>query len=116
MDFVPIAAMLTLVIAIINFAKYIRAGDKNGIVTSLSVWTAGVVVVLLVGQTDFADTIVVADRALGTYNFWSQFFIGLSISTIGQFANDVRAALDSGDTSRKPPLVADPPQPSPEQH
>jgi predicted lactoylglutathione lyase len=105
MDFVPVLAMLTLIIAIINLVKYVKARDTNGIVTTLSVWVAGVVVVLLVGQTDFADGIVVADRALADYNTWSLVFIGLTVASMAQFANEIKTALDSGDTAAKPPLV-----------
>lgn len=105
MEFVPVLAMALLVVAIINLVKYVRAGDTNGIVTTLSVWIAGVVVVLLTAQTDFAAGIEIADRALGDYNNWSLVFIGLTLSSISQFANDIRAALDSSDSSAKPSLV-----------
>ena len=46
MEFVPTAAMALLIVSIINFIKFIRAKDTNGLVTQLSVWVAGVVVVL----------------------------------------------------------------------
>jgi hypothetical protein len=104
-EFVPTLAMALLVIAIINLVKYVRVRDVNGIVTTLSVWVAGVVVTLLVAQTDFADGISVADRPLGDYNFWSLLFIGLTLSSMAQFANDIRASIDNSDTSVKPPLV-----------
>lgn len=115
MEFLPTVAMAALVIAVINLIKYVRARDVNGVVTTLSVWLAGVVVVFLVAQTDFADGIVIANQPLSVYNAWSLLFIGLSISTIAQFANDVRGAIDNGDSTVKPDLVgsstkSDPPQ------
>lgn len=106
MDFVPILGMLTLIIAIINLITYVKNGDTNGVVTTLSVWVAGVVVVLLVGATDFADTIVVADRPLGDYNFWSLLFIGLTISAMAQFANEIKKAIDNSDSASKPELTS----------
>lgn len=105
MEFVPTVAMALLVVAIINLVKYVRAGDVNGIVTTLSVWIAGVVVTLLVAQTDFAEGISIADRPLAAYNSWSLLFIGLTLSATAQFANDIRAAIDNSDSTQKPPLV-----------
>jgi len=107
MDFVPVLAMLTLVIAIINLVKYFRAGDTNGIVTTLAVWIAGVTVVLLVGQTDFAAGIQIADKPLGDYNNWSLVFVGLTIASMAQFANELKTAIDNTDTAVKPTLVDD---------
>lgn len=105
MEFVPTIAMALLVISIINLVKYARSGDVNGIVTTLSVWLAGIVVIFLVAETDFASGIVVADRALGDYNAWSLLFMGLTISSMAQFANEIRAAIDNHDTTIKPNLV-----------
>jgi hypothetical protein len=109
MDFVPVLAMLTLVIAIVNLVKYIKVRDTNGITTTLAVWIAGVVVVLLVGQTDFAAGISIADRPLSEYNTWSLVFIGLTIASMAQFANELKTALDGADSAEKPPLVSPPP-------
>jgi ABC-type uncharacterized transport system permease subunit len=114
MEFVPVLAMALLVVSIINLVKYAKAKDWNGIATTLAVWLAGVIVVLLVSQTDFAAGITIADRTLDTYNFWSLVFIGLTLSSIGQFANEIRAALDNHDTTVKPPLVDSPPSPGPQ--
>ena len=105
MDFVPVLAMLTLIIAIINLVKYVRVKDTNGIVTTLAVWAAGVIVVLLVGQTDFAAGINIAERPLSEYNTWSLIFIGLTIASMAQFANEIKSAIDNGDSAVKPPLI-----------
>lgn len=105
MEFVPTLAMALLVIAIINLIKFVRAGDVNGIVTTLSVWVAGVLVILLVGETDFADGVDIAGRTLAEYNLWSKVFIGLTISSVAQFANDIRGAIDNTVTTAKPHLV-----------
>lgn len=105
MDFVPVLAMLTLVIAIINLVKYVRVQDVNGIVTTLAVWIAGVIVVMLVGQTDFALGISIADRPMSEYNNWSLLFMGLTIASMAQFANEVKTAIDRTDSAIKPALV-----------
>jgi uncharacterized membrane protein (DUF441 family) len=105
MEFVPTLAMALLVVAIINLVKFVRAGDTNGIVTTISVWVAGVLVILLVGETDFADGIDIAGQTLADYNIWSKVFIGLTISSVAQFANDIRGAIDNTTTTAKPHLV-----------
>lgn len=105
MEFVPTAAMALLIVSIINFIKFIRAKDTNGLVTQLSVWVAGVVVVLLAAETDWASTINVGDQLLGDLNFASKLFVGLTIASVAMFANDLRAAIDGGDSSRKPKLM-----------
>ncbi len=105
MDFVPVLAMISLVITIINLIKYLRAGDWNGTVTTLSVMVAGVVVMFLVAKTDFAAGIVIADKPLGDYNNWSLLFVGLTIASMSAFANDLRKSLDNSDSAAKPNLT-----------
>jgi hypothetical protein len=105
MEFVPVAAMALLVFTIINFIRFVVNGDKNGIVTTLSVWFAGVVVVLLVAQSDFADGIIIAEKAMSAYNTASLIFLGLTVSSVGVFANEIRGALDNSDSTKKPHLL-----------
>jgi hypothetical protein len=106
MDFAPLAAMAALIISIINLVQYLRAKDTNGVVTTLAVWAAGVVVVLLVAETDFADGINVTDtETLASLNTASLVFVGLTISAIGQFGVQIKKALDSNDSAAKPDLV-----------
>lgn len=106
MDFAPLAAMATLVIAIVNLIQYAKARDVNGAVTTFAVWVAGVVVALLVRETDFASGIDVTDTlTLGALNTWSTIFLGLTVGTIGQFAVQIKRAIDSSDSAAKPDLV-----------
>lgn len=105
MEFVPTLAMALLVVSIINLVKYVRARDVNGIVTTLSVWLAGVAVVFLVAASDFGDGIVIAGAPLSAYNAASQLFIGLTLSSVAQFANEIRGAIDNHDSTTKPELV-----------
>ena len=106
MDFAPLAAMATLVIAIVNLIQYAKARDVNGVVTTFAVWVAGVVVALLVRETDFASGIDVTDTlTLGALNTWSTIFLGLTVGTIGQFAVQIKRAVDSSDSAAKPDLV-----------
>ena len=54
MEFIPLVQMGVLVFAIINFLKALNAQEWNSVFTQVFVWIAGVAVVLLVAQTDFA--------------------------------------------------------------
>ena len=107
MEFVPVVGMALLVTTLITFIRYLVNGDKNGIVTILSVWIAGVVVVLLAAQTDFADGIAIGQQALSSLNIASLVFLGLTISSIGAFANELRGAIDTSVSTRKPHLLED---------
>lgn len=109
MDFVPTLGVMTLIIAIINFILYIKNKNVNGIVTTLAVWVAGVVTVSLLWKTDFADTFMILDKPLGTYNFASVVFIGLTISAMAQFAVEIKKAIDGHDTAVKPPMIEEHP-------
>lgn len=104
MEFIPIVQMAVLVMAVINFLKFVRTGDVNGALTQLSVWVAGVVVVLLVAQTDFATGIVIGDLTLDLMNFWSLLFLGLTIASLATFGVEIRKALDNTDSAVKPHL------------
>lgn len=105
MEFIPLVQMAALVFAVINFLKFLRAGDSNGWMTQLIVWVAGLVVVLLTAQTDFASGIPVGDQMLDTLNIASLIFLGLSISSIASFGVEVKKALDGSDSAAKPNLI-----------
>ena len=106
-EFVPTVAMATLVIAVINFLRYLSAGKAglNGVVTQLIAWVAGVVVTLLFAQTDFASGIAVGDLPLDQLNFWSVVVVGLTVASAGSFLVELRKAFDPSDSSVKPRLL-----------
>lgn len=104
-DFLPVAAMSALVISVINFLKYLRAKDWNGVWTTLTVWIAGVVAVFLVGESDFKSAFDFGDVSLADMNAASKLFVGLSISAFGSFAVEIKKALDGSDSAQKPDLL-----------
>lgn len=99
--------MAALVLKLIDFLRYCRAADVNGITTQLASWIAGVVVVLLVAQTDWANGIAIGDRSLGTLGFWSLVFYGLSAGSAASFAKDTLKAVDNTNSAAIPTLVPD---------
>jgi hypothetical protein len=105
MEFVPVAAMAVLILKLIDFARYCRAADLNGVITQLSAWAAGVIVVFLVAQTDWASGIGVGDQNLETLNAWSLFFYGLSVGSGASLIKDSIKAIDNTNSAQIPTLM-----------
>lgn len=107
MEFVPVIAMGVLILKLIDFLRYLRAGDMNGVLTQLATWLAGVIVVLLVAQTSWADGIGVGDQSLATLGFWSLVFYGLSVGSGASLVKDTQKAVDNTNSAAIPTLVPD---------
>lgn len=106
MEFVPALAMAALILKVVDFLRYLRAGDTNGVFTQLAAWVGAVLVVLLAAQTDWADGIGVGDKSLGTVNFWSLIFVGLTIGSGASVIKDIGyKALDNANSAAIPTLV-----------
>lgn len=99
MQFVPIAMLAATVKKVMDFLKAVTNGDKNGYVTILITWAAGVGITLLAAQTDFEFP--VGDFLLGDLNVYSQIFVGMNVASLGAtLLYDVPKRLDS--TSKTP--------------
>lgn len=105
MEFLPIIAMATLTLKLIDFFRYLRAADVNGITTQLATWVAGIVVVLLVAQTDWASGIAIGSMNLSTLGFWSLVFYGLSAGSTASFVKDSIKAVDNTNSAAIPTLI-----------
>lgn len=105
MEFVPALAMAALTFKVVDFLRYLRAADLNGALTQLCAWVAGVIVVLLVARTSWADGIAVGDMNLGTLNFWSLVFYGLAAGSAASVAKDTLKAVDNTNSAAIPTLL-----------
>lgn len=105
MEFLPAIAMITLVIKIIDFLRYARARDLNGVFSQAAVWFAGIIVVMLAAQTDWAATLRVGDLSLNQLGLWSQVFWGLSFASTASFGKDVTKAVDNSNSAAIPTLL-----------
>lgn len=105
MEFIPAVAMTVLILKVIDFIRYCRAADVNGVLTQLAAWVAGVVVILLVAQTAWADGLKVGDMNLHTLGFWSLVFYGLSAGSTASLAKDTLKAVDNSNSAAIPTLV-----------
>lgn len=106
MEFVPVAAMAALILKCVDLMRYLRAGDINGVVTQVVSWLAGVIVVMLVAHTDWADGIAVGDMSMATLNIWSLVFFGLSVGSGASLVKDLLKAVDNSNSAAIPVLVA----------
>jgi hypothetical protein len=104
-EFLPAVAMVTLILKVIDLLRYARARDANGVLTQLSTWIAGVVVILLVAQTEWADGIMVGSLALGKLGFWSLVFYGMSAGSVASLTKDTLKAVDNTNSAAIPVLV-----------
>jgi hypothetical protein len=108
MEFIPAAAMLATVLKVIDFLRYARSGDLNGVLTQLCAWLAGVGVVLLVAETQWAKGIEIGNIALANMGFWSLVFAGVQISSGASAVKDLSKAIDNNNTSQIPTLLPTP--------
>lgn len=112
MEFVPAIAAIALIMKIIDFVRYARARDVNGVVTQLATWAAGTIVFLLVAQTTWAEDIVIADRPMNQLGFWSLVFAGISVASAASVAKDALKAVDNHNTAKIPTLLPTGPRPT----
>jgi uncharacterized membrane protein (DUF441 family) len=109
MDTVVFAALLWQVIdflrELVNFKT-----ERSAVVTQLTAWVAGVVLVILAAHAQVAEALVLpgTDQALGGLDFGSQVLVGLLVSSLASTGVDFKQAFDGSDSSTKPPLVPPP--------
>lgn len=105
MEFIPAVAMIALVGKVVDFLRYAKSADMNGVLTQLIAWIAGVVGVMLAAQTSFAATIAIGDRPLGAFSLWDQIFFGLSAASLYSAFKDTTKAVDNTNSAAIPTLL-----------
>lgn len=105
MEFVPLLALAALIGKLLDFVKYLRAGDWNGAGTQATAWAVGVAVVFLFAQTSWADSsLPIGDQTLGEMNAVEQFILGLLATSVFSAFVDAKKAVDGSDSARQPSL------------
>lgn len=105
MPFVPLVAALALAWKLVDFVKQLRVRDWNAVVTQAAVWVAGIVVVFLLANTDFASGIKIGDMVLSDLNAASLILVGLSVGASASVGYDLKRSLDNTDSAAQPALV-----------
>jgi hypothetical protein len=96
-----------LILKLTDFVKYVRNGDKNGMVTTVTGWAVGLVSIWLILQTDWADEIKFGDEALSSLNTGSKIVLALVATSVAGVLYDVKKAVDNTDTASTPRMTAD---------
>lgn len=104
MDFQPLLAFAALLVALINFGRYLSGRDWNAAMTQLTAWLAGVVVMILASETDWASGIDVAGVPLGSLNTASLILLGFTVASTGSVIVEFKKAIDTTDSAKKPDL------------
>lgn len=104
MDFIPLVAAVALIWKIVDFVKYVRARHTDAVITQAAVWAAGVLVMLLLANTDFASEVAIAGTQLGNLNWASLVLIGLSVGSSASVLVDAKKAVDNSDSAAVPSL------------
>jgi hypothetical protein len=108
-DAVSLVTLVALVYAVVNVLRNLfnlsAEGSKNQLVTQVTVWVAAVVVLLLAGQAEIAENVVIFGNELGDMDVASLILAGLCIGSTSSVVNDFFAARDNSRTSVNPPLI-----------
>jgi len=103
---IPLVAFATLGLKFVDFLRYAKAADVNGVMTQLIAWIAGVAVVMLAAHTQWAQGIApVGTAALSSYGIWDQVFAGLAIGSSASFLKDTLKSVDNSNSSAIPTLL-----------
>lgn len=102
MEFVPVLVLLATVKKVVDFVRYAKAGEVNGIVTQVVAWLAGFGLVALAAHSAWADSVVIGDVPLAGMSLASQLLTGIAIGSTASLAHD---ALDR--TGPPPTLTTD---------
>lgn len=106
MDPITLVALGALAVKAVSTVKYALARDTGATVTQVLTWLVGIGVIALAAQADIAAGIDIGGTPLGMLDFPSQVLVGLSLSSAGSFAYDVKRAIDGSDSAAEPPLQA----------
>lgn len=107
--FAPLAALTATVFVVISLLRYARGRDWNGVFTIVSVWVAGIAVLALFAQSNWAEHIDLAGLTggvpLAELNFASLIILGLQLGSTATAFNELRGAIDSSTSTAKPSLL-----------
>ena len=93
-----------VILKLVDFVKYLRNGEWNGVVTLLLKWAAGIGAVLVFLQTEWADEITIGSETLDELSTASMIVFGFAASSVAAVVYDFKKAVDDTDTASTPKL------------
>lgn len=113
MDVVPLLVVIVILVKkLVDFAKYVKAGNLNGILTQLLAWIGGIAAAFLGAQTQWAEATTVGGVKLSDLGWASLVLVGLIIGSAAITLDDTTKAIDTSDSAHVPDLVDEPPHPT----
>ena len=109
MEFIPMLVLLATVKKVIDFVRYAKAGDVNGIVVQLLAWLSGVALVALAAHTAWSQQLEFGGITLHGMGFASQVLAGIALGSAASLAQDALRAADNSQSAAVPALI--PPAP-----
>lgn len=107
MEAVPAAMLALLIKQVVDFLRYLKGGEVNGIVTTLTAWIGGVVGTLLAAESDWASALSVGGVSLDGMNLASKVFAGLTVAATATGFNEVIKSVNNDSSTTKPKLVGE---------
>lgn len=99
----------SLVLKLVDFVRLLANAktQASAIVTQLSAWIAGWLVVALGANASVTEDLVLPglDAALGTLDGASQVLVGMLVASLASVAVDAKQAIDDKDSAAKPRLL-----------
>jgi len=90
---------------LVDFVKYLKNWDLNGILTLALTWIAGFVAVQVFIETQWGDEVMMGRHSLDRLDTTSKIVLGLIIPTIASLLYDAKKAVDRTDSASTPRLT-----------
>lgn len=113
MDFVPLLVGAAMVAVLVDVVRSARSQEWNGVITPLAAWAIGILIVFLLGESDFGSDLPIGDtgHTVGDVNGFSLILLGFAFGSVAAKGVDLIKAVDNTDSQKRPPLIDDTPKP-----
>lgn len=90
---------------LVDFVRQLRGKDTSAIATQLVAWLAGIAVVFLAANVDFAGAVEFANVRLDNMGLFTQTILGVLVGSLGSISKDLLKSLDNTQSENAPKLV-----------
>lgn len=97
--------ILATVKKLVDFIRYVRAGDTNAILTQVVAWLGGFLLVAVAAHTPWAVQLVFGGVPLSRLGWASQLLVGVAVGSAASTGVDVIKAVDGTQSAAVPPLL-----------
>ena len=102
-----LVGLSTLGIKFVDFLRQLSnfSTQKSAIVTQLVSWVGMIAAVFLYGESQFGDTVTVAEINLENMDAPTKLLLGLVLGSVASVIVDFKQARDNNDDASRPPLI-----------